>query len=221
MDYYYYAGYIAEFLAAISAAVFLYKYKKSQLIWLLPLLWYIPINELICQYIFSGQPVGFMLKNIYRVVVPLSIILLVLSQVQKRKPRTIIKFIAIINTALVILELLTINPFETKTSFSFTIASILIVICLLIYFIEELKGNHLFMANRNLFVLICFGFLIFHVPFPVLIYAQKNISTYSNDIVRALYKIHFIIAILSYLMIAFGFYWGDKITSPSPSVKNR
>lgn len=66
MDYYYYTGFAVEFLAAISATVYLNKYRHTSLIWLLPILWFIPINELVTQYIFPRMPEGYFLKNMYR-----------------------------------------------------------------------------------------------------------------------------------------------------------
>ena len=158
MDYYYYAGFFSEFLAAFSATVFLYKYKHTTLFWLLPLLWFILINDLVTQYIFPRMPLGYLLSNVYRVLVPLVIILLVGSQVKKKKLKTIIRFIAIINIVLTAIELFVINPLTAKTSFSFTTASVLIVICLVIYFMEELKRNQVINVNRKLFLWVCFGF---------------------------------------------------------------
>lgn len=211
MDYYYYTVFIVEFLAAISATVFLYKYRYTPLFWLLPLLWFIPINELVCQYVFPREPVGYMLYNIYRLIVPITIITLVLSELKKSPNRFFVKILIGLAVLLYIVEIFLINPFNSFFDFSFTTSSIFIVISLLVYFVEELNGNHHSQVKRNLFLWVCFGFLIFHLTYPIIFFAQKYIDVKNEAFILTLNKVQLILAILSYITIAFGFYWGDKL----------
>jgi len=211
LDYYYYAGFAAEFIAAISATVFLYKYKHTTIKWLLPVLWFIPINELVCQYIFLKMPAGYFLYNVYKIIVPLSIIAIIASQLQKRKNKLFTKAILAIAVVFYVVEIFKINLFKDFLDISFTAASIGILTALLVYFIEELNSTQTSIVHRNLFLLICFGFLIFHLPYPILIFVENDITQYSDEAVTAIYKIHLILVIVSYLMIALGFYWGEKV----------
>ncbi len=213
MDYYYYTVFFTEFLAAISATVFLYKYKNTALFWLLPLLWFIPINELVCQYIFPRTATGYILYNIYRTAVPLAIIFLVLSKLRKRLNRLIVIVQISFAILLYISEVFIINPLNTFIDFSFTAASIFIVISLLIYFIEEINGNYHSQVNRNLFLWVCFGFLIFHITYPIIFFAQKYIALENEVFILSLNKLQLILSIASYLIIAFGFYYGDTVTT--------
>lgn len=218
MDYYYYIIFIAEFLAAISATVFLYKFKHTRLFLLVPLLWFIPINELVCQYIFPRMPEGYFLKNLYRLLIPMTIIYLIVSQLQKKKNKLFVQILLVVAILFYGLELLQINPLNTFLDISFTAASILIVVALLVYFIEELKGSHHTTVNRNLFLWICFGFLLFNLPYPIIFFARKYINSDNEIIILTLNKIQLLLGILSYLIIALGFYWGNKI-EPQSSTK--
>lgn len=211
MDFYYYIVFIAEFLAAILATVFLYKYKRTTLFWLLPLLWFIPINELVCQYIFPRMPMGYLLYNVYKVIVPLTISRLVLSQLRKPNNRLAVKLLIAVAILVYSIELVQINPFNTFLDFSFTTSSFVIVISLLVYFVEELQGNYITHVNRNLFLGVCFGFLLFHIPYPIIFLARKYSTTNNEAFILTLNKIQLIVEIISYLSIAFAFYWGDKM----------
>lgn len=211
MQNYYTAASIAEFIAALSATIFLFKYHKTKLIWLLPLLWYILLNELLCQYLLESTSIIYILYNVYSVLVPLVIMALVLTQVKQKKTKLLIQLMISVSIISNIIELLIFNPLQNLISYSFTLSSVLIIAALLSYFVEELKGNFITSPKKNLFLWVCFGFLIFHISYPVLIFAQKYLVTEDMQVMTALYKIHLVLICISYLTIAFGFYWGEKV----------
>ncbi|WP_339849328.1 hypothetical protein [uncultured Dokdonia sp.] len=64
--------------------------------------------------------------------------------------------------------------------------------------------------SKNLFLWIALGFLIFFISFPVILLAREFVSD-GDNIHRSLNYIQFTVSILSYLTIAFGFYYGNKI----------
>lgn len=211
MQVYYTMSIVAEFAAAISATIFLFKYKNTGLKWILPLLWYILINELLCQYIFPQTQIGYALYNGYSIIVPTTILFLIHSFIKVKKSQLFVRFLIIASLLGFASELTQLNPLNTFLDYSFTLTSIFIIIGLLVYFIQELQDNLVSKVNRNLFLLVCFGFLIFHIPFPIIALVQKNITDSNPELIIALNKVHIILTSVSYFVIAFGFYWGDTV----------
>ena len=211
LDTLYNIGFISEFIAAISATIFFYKYKHTELLWLLPLLWYIPINEILCQKVFGPSSTGYILYNIYRIIVPLSLLLIISSQLKVKNS----KYFAVVVIALfalgVVLDLTFTSVTTEFLNHSLTFSSILIVIMLLRYFVEELQSDNVLMLKKNLFLWVSFGFLTFHIAYPVIVLAEQYLINGNNELRINLYKIHLLVIITSYLFIAFAFYWSNKI----------
>ncbi|WP_298353665.1 hypothetical protein [uncultured Dokdonia sp.] len=211
MDTLYNIGFISEFMAAISATVFFYKYKHTKLVWLLPLLWYIPINEILCQKVFGPSTTGYILYNIYRIIVPLSLLLIISSQLKGKNSKSFTLVVILLFTVGVVLDF-AFTSFTTEfLNHSLTFSSILIVVMLLRYFVEELKSDNVLMLKKNLFLWVSFGFLTFHIAYPVIVLAEQYLINGNNTLRKSLFQIHLVIIIISYLFIAFAFYWSNKI----------
>lgn len=198
-------------MAAISATVFFYKYKHTKLLWLLPLLWYIPINEILCQKVFGPSTTGYILYNIYRIIVPLSLLLIISSQLKGKNSKSFTLVVILLFTVGVVLDF-AFTSFTTEfLNHSLTFSSILIVVMLLRYFVEELKSDNVLMLKKNLFLWVSFGFLTFHIAYPVIVLAEQYLINGNNTLRKSLFQIHLVIIIISYLFIAFAFYWSNKI----------
>ena len=84
------------------------------------------------------------------------------------------------------------------------------MIGLLLYLIELLKTEEIVAFSRDLFLWICSGFLIFHISYPVIAFSRVYLFQDSYEISEPLLILQFIIISISYSVIAFGFYWGNK-----------
>lgn len=205
---------IVEFLAALSATIFFFKIKSSSLKWILPLLWYIPISELLCHTVFRSG--GYMLLlNIYEFVVPVSLLLITRDQLKDDFRRKVMSYITASALIVFIINWILIDPLKEFSKFAFTIASILIVIGLLYYLIEQLKSNEILKVNRDIFLWVCFGFLVFHISYPVILFAEIYFTSQSGfgTTIDKLRGLQSIIVTISYLIVAFGFYYGEKRNS--------
>lgn len=201
---------ICEFCAALAATIYFSKYKNSQLWLLLPLLWYIIINEILCQFVFQSTTTGYILYNLYQVVVSITLLLITYNQIQDRKRKKIIAIFTIICALGFIVNAFIINPFEERFSSSSLLSAVLIVLGLLYYLIELLKSDKVINIGRDLFIWIAIGFLIFFLAYPVLSFARKFLVSDNLNLLKSLNYVHFIVAIISYIVITFGFYYGEK-----------
>ncbi len=204
------AGIISEFTAAIFASIYYYKYRNSRLKLLLFILWYIPLNEMLAQYLFARTATGYLLKNLYRIIIPASLIFLIGTQITQSLRKKIVSIFFLLCVIIFIVSIYFVNPLKEFSSTNFTIFTFIVLVSLLIYFIDLLKSDRVLKMSRDLFLWVALGFLIFFIAYPVILLAREFVSD-GNKIHRSLNYIQFTVAILSYLTIAFGFYYGNKV----------
>ncbi|AWH74206.1 hypothetical protein DCS32_08535 [Dokdonia sp. Dokd-P16] len=204
------AGIASEFIAAMFASIYFYKYQNTKLKLLLIIMWYIPINEVLGQYLFARTETGYLLYNLYRIIVPASFVYLISTQISDSLRKKIVFALSAFCFLTFLISIYFSNPLKEFSKTTFTIFTIAVLISLLIYFIELLKSDKVLNMSKNLFLWIALGFLIFFISFPVILLAREFVSD-GDKIHRSLNYIQFTVAILSYLTIAFGFYYGNKI----------
>ncbi len=220
MDILQYVIFAAELLAAIAATVYYYKYKHTHLKWLLPLLWYIFINEPIAlSYYKITNKSNAIFYNIYDFIVCITLLWLIYTQVKNLKKKNYIRILQYVSVIVFIINFISINPLKGSTAIAFTISSILIVVSLLITFIDLLSTYEIIDVKRDLFLWVCFGFLIFHISYPVIYFVRDYlyVRDHQVDVYSALhqsfYTIQVITTALCYSLIAFAFMWSNKRTS--------
>ncbi len=200
----------SEYIAAIFAAIYFYKYRNSKLKLLLIIMWYIPINEVLGQYLFARTETGYLLYNLYRIIVPASFVYLIGTQISDSLRKKIVFALSAFCFLTFLISIYFSNPLKQFSRTTFTIFTSAVLISLLIYFIELLNSDKVLNMSKNLFLWIALGFLIFFISFPVILLAREFVSD-GDKIHRSLNYIQFTVSILSYLTIAFGFYYGNKI----------
>lgn len=203
------AGLISEGIAALFATFYFYKYRDTKLKPLLFILWYIIINELLCQYVFAKTQIGFFLYNLYDLILPSSVLYLIITQLKNTLRRQVVTILLALTILIFISSCFFTNPFVESSVFNFITFTILTIIALLIYFVELLKSDQVLIMGRNIFFWFTMGFLIFFLTYPIIALARQFIDD-DKEILRALNYIQFIVSIVAYLTIAFGFYWGKK-----------
>ena len=207
MDYLIYIVLLFEFAAAISATVYYKKYKSTPLKWMLPLLWYIAINEFTCHILLA--PYRFeILYNFYEVIVCLGLLIITRLHLSHHTRIAIANVLIVVSAIAFTITAITQDPFKDWPVFSFTLSTILIIIALTLYLVEQLKSNKIAAYTRDIFLWVCIGFLIFHISYPVIMFSRYFLVMDSVFIYEAIFLIQFIAVIACYGTIAFGFYRG-------------
>ena len=204
------AMFTSEFIAALFGTFYFYKYRNTDINILILLLWYIPINEMLCQYIFPRSEIGYLLYNLYDLIVSSTILIMLKTQIRLKTRKNIVLVLLVLCITIFLISLFFFNPFKEFSKSNFTIFTVLVITALLIYFIDLLNSDKILLLSKNLFLIINLGFLIFFIAYPVISLAREFISE-DPKINGLLNNIQFTVAILSYLTIAFGFYYGNKI----------
>lgn len=213
--------FIVLFVTAITATFYFYKYKHTSLKWFLVLFWYTAINDIVAfQYWNYFQKTNNVFYNIF-FLVHFSIILWVIySNITFQKRKKWSKYLLIIFWGSFVINCIFRNPLIHYLDASYTVGTILTVISILFYFIDLMLSSEVIKIKRDLLLWINLGFLLFNISYPVILATQNLYGLKTTSLASNLFVIQLIISIASYLTIAFGFYWGEKITSSLPSIKN-
>ncbi len=202
---------IAEFTAAIAATIYFFKYKQTEIRWLLLLLWYIALNERVAKYyVVLTETSNTWIYNIYDIVVCLGLLYIIRSQLIQKLHRKIVLYFIGLSFVLFVINYILLDPLKNPSFFAFSISSVLIVISVLFYLVRILYSASVENVSRDLFLWIAAGFLIFHISYPVIYIARVYFPGEKNQYLTSLYMIQGIVVVISYLTIAFGFIWGAK-----------
>ncbi len=211
MTYLHYATTIVEFLAAISATIYYYKYRHTVLKWLLPLFWYVALNEIIAfQYWNYTGKTNNIFYNIYDFIYFSLLIWIIHGVISSQKRKIKVKFLLIAYWISFLCNSIIINPLIEYLKTAYTIGSILLVIAVLFYLIDTLLSEQISKIQKNLLLWICIGLLIFNISYPVIIFAQLLYASESHKLESSLSILQGIIILITYSIITFGFIWSEK-----------
>lgn len=212
-------GYIAELIAAILATFYFTKYKNTSLRFFVVYLWYVVIQE---AFTYFFLPLGFFrfeLINLYGFITPLYVIWTCKSFLSSSKSRKILSTFILIVCVLNLTEWAIKGIHNEPWTISKITGPLLCVASFTIYLTSLFKLETVINPFKDIFTYFLLGFTLFSVASPIILLGRIfYLDNYTMSV--NLSYIMGTVVILMYLIFAFGFYWGDKITSPSPAIKN-
>ena len=202
--------YITEFIAAITATIYFYKYKNDPVLkWMLPYLWYVAINEIVGYYVVLVKGwLTYELVNIYSTITVLFMLWIVHQTVKKKKEKLVVKSLAVIFSTVFLYDLIS-KGLGLSWPLSDLSGSIVAVTGFCIYCVHLFSTDDKITLVRDLMTYIVLGFTIFFVASPIII-LTIDIYEYNYALVLQLKNLLFIIIILMYLIFSFGFIWSEK-----------
>ncbi len=203
------SGIILEIVTALIAVVFYQKYKTTRLKYILFLLLYIAINEVIGSYIREKiTNYNALLYNIYNVIYFIYLFLLYRKYVIKLKYKKYISIFIICYLISFVFNGFRENYFIEFQSFPYILASSFIILSIIFYFIEILNSERVLNIKKNLLFWISVGLLLYHVgiiPFRIV----RNYYSSATEL-SILFMINVILTILMNICFIIGFIWSDK-----------
>lgn len=199
-----------ELLTAIVAFIYYYKYKNSNLKWLLFLLWYIALNDIIGYFsrVYFGIIYNAILYNIMYVLNFTILLYIYKTSVKNVLSKKIISYFSYLYLFSVVIDIFYKNYFIEAQSLPFIIGSFFLIISIILYFIEILNSEEILSIKNNLLFYISVGLLLYYtssIPFRIVQeYYLTNVST--------LYGIKFSFVIIMNLFFIYGFIWSKKKT---------
>lgn len=209
----------SELIAAITGTIFFYKYGKTPLKFLLFLLWYITLTELIGWYAMENKEFGFThdngyyyiswMYNLLRIVTFLTLFLIYSKYLKTKVFKKWITIFAIVYVLISIINWSFIQSFIwEKSEAPKIVGSILLIISIIFYFIELLRSEKLLVFHKLLLFWVSVGLLLFYtgtIPFSLKYNGYALIPG-----THKLFLIVYILAITMYLLFTFGFIWSRK-----------
>jgi len=208
-----------EFLAAILGTIYFYKFKHTHLKYFLYLLWYIVITEITGWYSAKYSVLGYfdeqgtyynlwMYNSMYFVFYP-TVLTIYLRSIDRLLYKKLIKIFILCYITTSVINWSFIQSFKYEYSeLPDLVGSLFLAMSIIFYFIELLKSETILLYHKKLLFWISIGLLIYHVgtiPFNI------KITYYAlQEVIHNLFLIIWILAILMYLIFAFGFIWSNK-----------
>lgn len=209
----------SELIAAIIGTFYFYKYKYTHLKYFLYILWYIVITELTGWYAAEYDVLGFfdeqgthynlwMYNLMYLIFFPV-ILMIYEKSIKRLMYKKFIKAFVVIYLIFSIINWVFIQNFRYEYSeLPDVLGTLFLAVSIIFYFIELLKSDKIIIYHKKLLFWISIGLLIFNVgtlPFTVKITSYALLKGIHN-----LFLIVWVLAILMYLIFAFGFIWSNK-----------
>ena len=202
-------GIILEIVTAIVAIIFYEKYKATRLKYILFLLLYIAINEIVGTYIREKiTNYNAVLYNIFNVIYFTYLLSLYRKYVINSKYKAYISVFLICYLVSFILNGFRENYLKEFQSIPYILASSFIIMSVIFYFIEILNSERVLNIKKNLLFWISVGLLLYHVgiiPFRIV----RNYYSSTTDL-SILFMINVILTILMNICFIIGFIWSDR-----------
>ncbi|WP_146052846.1 hypothetical protein [Aquimarina sp. I32.4] len=198
-----------EVLTAIVATIYYNKYRNTHILkYIIFLIWYVALNEIIGLYIRSKNWDTALPMNIYNVVNFTFILILYRSYLNEKKSKKIALVFCIIYLIAFIINGFYENYYIKFQSIPYIIAAFAVIITISLYFREILNSEEVLNAKRNLLFWISVGLLIYfvgNIPFRIL----RNYYIELTD-ATIYFLVNFTLTVILNICFIIGFIWSKK-----------
>jgi hypothetical protein len=208
-----------ELATAFMGTIYFYKYKHTHLKYFLYLLWYTTLTEFTGWYatknkvlVFSdteGVLYNLWLFNILSFITFNTLFYIYFTSLKNKKFKKWVKIFSISYIFIYAVNWLFIQDFLYEWSeLPYVTGSLFLIVLIIFYFIELMRLEEVIIYHKKLLFWISIGLLLFYtgnIPFSIEITKYALLKGIHN-----LFLIVWILALLMYLVFAFGFIWSDK-----------
>ena len=208
-----------ELIAALAGTFYYFKYQHTAVKFLLPILWIITITEFAGLFLINnnfliytdaqGSKYNLWIANLLYVIYYPSLLYIYFKEINNSAFKVCIQFFTIGYLLVSAINWIFIQNFMTEWSeLPFIVGSLALIITVVFYFVELLKSDKIIIFHRTLLFWVSIALLLFHagtIPFSIKINGYAHIPGTHH-----LFLILYVLAILMYLIIAFGFIWSRK-----------
>ncbi len=210
----------SEIIAAILGTIFYYKYKNTAFKYVLFVLWFIVISETLGHFYRElhlyytdekGVKYNWWIFNVlYTIVYPVLYLIYYKTLLTKKFRICIVIFIVIFLLTSLINWVFLESFFTGSSKYPDIIGSLFLTICIIFYFVELLQSEKIISFQKSIPFWISVGLLIYHtsiIPFSVV---KDTYALLSDEAIKKMFLINYILAIAMYCIFSFGFIWSRK-----------
>lgn len=204
-----YSGVVIQVITAVVATIFYSKYKNTQAKYIVVLLWYTAINDIIAGIYSSKVSIyNAPFYNIFQIIFTVYYLSLYKSVVESLKFKRYISYFILFYLFSFIVALFTDDFSKFHLSLSYITGSILIVTSIILYFSEILNSDKIIRINKMLMFWISIALLtclLPDIPFDVIRRYYEKSPT-----IPYIYVVTFVLIIIFNLILISGFIWSEK-----------
>ncbi|WP_024772282.1 hypothetical protein [Aquimarina macrocephali] len=199
----------SEYISAIVAILFFFKYKNTQLKYFAFILIYVALNELLGGYLRdSGISYNYIIYNIYNIITFSYFFLLYRNHLKKKLYKKTVMAFFVIYLLAVLINGFYQNYLNQAQTTPYILASVFLIVSIIFYFIEILNSQKVLYVNKNLLFWISIGLFLYYIgiiPFRII-----TNSFASADSHNYLFLIKFILVVVMNSCFIIGFIWSNK-----------
>ncbi len=199
-----------EILTAIVATIYFYKYKSSHLKFILPLLWYIVLNEILGWYLHAVLKLKYnaIIYNIYGLISFVLLLNIYRLSLLKVKFKKYLFFFTVSYVIIFIINAFFIDFTKQILTISYIYGSIVLIISILFYLIEILNSERILLVSKEILFWISVGLFLFQIGIiPYMVIREYYIEHVDMESNLLLYYILIYLLNICYIV---GFIWGQK-----------
>jgi hypothetical protein len=204
-----YSCVVIQVITAVVATLFYPKYKNTQAKYIVVLLWYTALNDIIAGIYSSEVSIyNAPFYNIFQIIFTIYYLSLYKSVVESLKFKKFISYFILIYLFSFIVALFTDDFSKFHLSLSYITGSILIVTSIILYFSEILNSDKIIRINKMLMFWISIALLtclLPDIPFDVIRRYYEKSPT-----IPYIYVVTFVLIITFNLILISGFIWSEK-----------
>lgn len=198
-----------QFITAIVASIYFYKYKHTILKYLLPLLWYNALNEhvaLIYSRSLDNTP-NLIFYNVFFFITFTYYLILYKKSIKNVKFKKLVSvFIGLYLLSIGFeISCLKMNYFENSQVIPYITAASFVIICILYYLYEIFQSEEVIEVERKLLFWVSVALFLYYITFVPYKLDQNYISYFKAD--SSIFKIRIIVTLLFNFIYIAGFIW--------------
>jgi hypothetical protein len=198
-----------QFLAAIAATLYYYKYKDTFLKYIIFFIWYTAINELAARLLVNAlHGNNIILYNVYYILNFTYSILLYRSALSKQKNKRLMVPLLVIYLVSVAVMCFFFSFRYDFFTFTYAEGALFVIAGITLYFSEILRSDKIIHINKNLLFWISTGWLIFYVA-SIPFFLMRQYYARLSFISISMYLIYFLNFVL-YSIFIIGFIWSGR-----------
>lgn len=200
-----------EIITAVIATMYYYKYKESNLKFILLLLWYIVFNELLGWYFHAILKIKYnsIIYNIYGIISFVLLLNIYRRSLFKEKFKKYVSIFTVTYVLIFVINAFFVDSMKQILTVSYIYGSIVLIISILFYLIEILNSERILLVSKDILFWISVGLFLFQIGIiPYMVIREYYIEFVDMESNLLLYYILIYILNICYII---GFIWGQKL----------
>ncbi len=200
-----------EFLSAMAASIYFYKYGRTFLKYIAYYLWYVVIFEAAVIFYLDHALVNTdFIFNIWQIILFILIHWIVYNSLTTKRVIQVVHLLFASYYIVQIYEGITKNFISDYLPISYFYGGVISIISILFFAVELLKSQDIKIIKRDLAVWFLFANLVFWIAYLPIFFVFTNYTELSAYVISVLSKIQNMFIVVQNILFIVGFAWSEE-----------